>query len=256
MDLLEDLAWHLCSNPDFTHDLNDSDIAPLPMGDNLTGELTTDRLHEDTCPLLLKYTDIKAIPGAANLHIKSAVAERTYYLQQGFAVGRNLTKHIVNLDAEMRRAGVQPGADKHKPVFTSFDLAAAPPSLGSVWLFASLERFGVPEGLVSLSRQLCHVPNSFLKVDGVRHFILPIEFGAAQGCPVSGSAWAFAMDPLVRHTASFVKTVDGMHVYDKRYLGGCADDTGLLALSFDTLRADSEPLAAAQELAPFPMKPR
>eukprot|EP00959_Pyramimonas_sp_CCMP1952_P068851 1436995-Pyramimonas_sp.AAC.1 len=74
----------------------------------------------------------------------------------------------------MRRAGVRPEADKHKPVFASFDFAAAFPSLGRVWLFASPERFGVPEGLMSVFRQLCHAPNSFLKVDGVRHFMFPI----------------------------------------------------------------------------------
>eukprot|EP00959_Pyramimonas_sp_CCMP1952_P260497 5447055-Pyramimonas_sp.AAC.1 len=61
-------------------------------------------MPEDTRPLPLKKTDIKAIAGAANFPIKSAVAERTHYAQQGFVVGRNFTAHIVNLDAEMRRA--------------------------------------------------------------------------------------------------------------------------------------------------------
>eukprot|EP00959_Pyramimonas_sp_CCMP1952_P003185 65824-Pyramimonas_sp.AAC.1 len=64
------------------------------------------------------------------------------------------------------------------------------------------------------------------------------------------------MDPLVRHIASFVETVDGMPDYDKGYLGVCADDTGLLAFSFNTLRAASEPFAAAEELALLSLKPR
>eukprot|EP00959_Pyramimonas_sp_CCMP1952_P025134 527389-Pyramimonas_sp.AAC.1 len=84
LDLLEDLALHLCSNADLTHDLNDSDFAFLPKGDNLTGELTTDRLPEDARPLPLESTDIKAIAGVASFPIKSAVVERTHYAQQGF----------------------------------------------------------------------------------------------------------------------------------------------------------------------------
>eukprot|EP00959_Pyramimonas_sp_CCMP1952_P299538 6265060-Pyramimonas_sp.AAC.1 len=91
---------------------------------------------------------------------------------------------------------------------------------------------------MSLSRQLYLAPKSLLKVDGVHHLMFPFEFGAAQGYPVSGSAWVVAMDPPVCHTASLVKNYDGMHDYDKRFLGGCAVDAGLRALSFDTLRAE------------------
>eukprot|EP00959_Pyramimonas_sp_CCMP1952_P199060 4163580-Pyramimonas_sp.AAC.1 len=55
-----------------------------------------------------------------------------------------------------------------------------------------------------------------------------IESGVAQGCPASGSAWAIAMDPLVRHLAFFIEHPDGTPDFDKGYLGVCADDTGLL----------------------------
>eukprot|EP00959_Pyramimonas_sp_CCMP1952_P263263 5505371-Pyramimonas_sp.AAC.1 len=69
----------------------------------------------DTCPRLFKYTDLKAIADAAKFLTKTAVAERTYYSQQALVLGRNLTEHVVNLGTEMRRAGVQPEADKHMP---------------------------------------------------------------------------------------------------------------------------------------------
>eukprot|EP00959_Pyramimonas_sp_CCMP1952_P092775 1941594-Pyramimonas_sp.AAC.1 len=72
--------------------------------------------------------------------------------------------------------------------------------------------------------------------------MFPIESGAAHGCPASGSARAIAMGPLVRRLASFVETVDGTPDYDKGNLGVCADDTGLLAFPFDTLRALLSPL--------------
>eukprot|EP00959_Pyramimonas_sp_CCMP1952_P209940 4392596-Pyramimonas_sp.AAC.1 len=64
------------------------------------------------------------------------------------------------------------------------------------------------------------------------------------------------MDPLVRHLASFVETVDGTPDYDKGYLGACADDAGLLAFSIDKLRRASDDFCAAEELAPLALKPR
>ena len=159
LDILEDLSFFLCSGQHYIRDLNDSDFAFLPKGDNLTGELTTDRAPEDTRPLSLKNTDIKAIAGAANRMIKDAVAKRTHVSQQGFVVGRNFTKHIVRLDSEMRRAGIVPDAIINKPFFTSFDFSAAFPSLGRAWLFAALERFGLPIGYLNLFRSMYHAPN-------------------------------------------------------------------------------------------------
>eukprot|EP00959_Pyramimonas_sp_CCMP1952_P206307 4314870-Pyramimonas_sp.AAC.1 len=64
------------------------------------------------------------------------------------------------------------------------------------------------------------------------------------------------MGPLVRHAASFVEHADGAPDYDKGYLGCYADDAGLLAFSFCTLRHASEPFAAAEELAPPSLKHR
>eukprot|EP00959_Pyramimonas_sp_CCMP1952_P179132 3744768-Pyramimonas_sp.AAC.1 len=83
-----------------------------------------------------------------------------------------------------------------------------------------------------------------------------IESGVAQGCPASVSAWAIAMGPLTRHLAAFVEHRDGAPNLGVGYIGACADDVGLLAYSFDTLRRASEPFAAAEELALLSPKPR
>ena len=50
LDILEDLSAFLCSGNYIPRDLNDSDFVFAPKGDNLAGELTTDRAAEDTRP--------------------------------------------------------------------------------------------------------------------------------------------------------------------------------------------------------------
>ena len=226
--------------------LNDSDFAFLPKGDNATGSLTTDRAPEDTRPLSLKNTDVKAIAGAANFSLKAAVRERIHPSQQGFVPTRNFTKHIVLLDAEMRTASLSADAATKQPTFTSFDFAAAFPSLGRAWLFCALEQFGLPQGYLNLFHALYYAPNSYVKVDGLRFAMFALESGVAQGCPASGSAWAIAMDLLLRHLCTFVEDADGLPDPEKGYVGGCADDVGLLSIEFDTLRKAHEPMAAAE----------
>eukprot|EP00959_Pyramimonas_sp_CCMP1952_P059811 1249322-Pyramimonas_sp.AAC.1 len=81
----------------------------------------------------------------------------------------------------MRRADLLPGALQAKPVFASFDVSAAFPSLGRVWLFPAPEHFGVPAGLMNLFRALYYAPNSYIKIDGVRHTTFAIKSGVAQG---------------------------------------------------------------------------
>ncbi|CAK0806914.1 unnamed protein product [Prorocentrum cordatum] len=103
---------------------------------------------------------------------------------------------------------------------------------------------------------MCFAPSSYIKTDGGRHDMFAIGSGVAQGCPASGSAWAIAMDPIIRHLASLVERTNGAPILDVGYLGARADDIGLLTNSFDTLRQVTAPFAAAEELAHLSLKPR
>ena len=112
----------------------------------------------------------------------------------------------------------------------------------------------MPPGLRNLFSAMYYAPPSFVKVDGVRHRMFPIETGVAQSCPASGSAWAIAVDPRIRHVASFIEHGDGALNYDLGYLGACAGDLDIKATlaparAIGTLRQVSEPFAAAEELA-------
>ena len=62
---------------------------------------------------------------------------------------------------------------------------------------------------MNLFQVLFYAPNSYYNVDGVRKDMVASESGIAQGRPASGSAWAIAMDHLLRHLASFVTNNDG-----------------------------------------------
>eukprot|EP00959_Pyramimonas_sp_CCMP1952_P068145 1422472-Pyramimonas_sp.AAC.1 len=72
---------------------------------------------------------------------------------------------------------------------------------------------------MNLFRALYYAPMSSVKVDGVRHEMFAIESGFAQGCPASGSVWAFAMDPIIRHFALTIDRVDPGCDPHSNYLG-------------------------------------
>eukprot|EP00959_Pyramimonas_sp_CCMP1952_P012528 264637-Pyramimonas_sp.AAC.1 len=75
-------------------------------------------------------------------------------------------QHIVRLDADMRRVGLLENSLDRRPIFVSFDFAAAFPSLGRTWFFKALRRFGLPTGHMHLFEAMCYAPTSSVKVDG------------------------------------------------------------------------------------------
>eukprot|EP00959_Pyramimonas_sp_CCMP1952_P366040 7666389-Pyramimonas_sp.AAC.1 len=86
--------------------------------------------------------------------------------------------------------------------------------------------------------------------------MLAIESGVAQGCPAGGSAWAIAMDPIIRHIALITAHVDPGCDPRSNYLGACADDIGILCGSFGIVSRVDEPFDAAARLALLSLKPR
>ncbi|CAK0839261.1 unnamed protein product [Prorocentrum cordatum] len=65
----------------------------------------------------------------------------------------------------------------------------------------------------------------------------------AQGCPASGVAWAVAMDPVLRSICAAFPSPDA------GYVGGCADDMGIVSYDIGAMSLLSAPFRAARRLA-------
>eukprot|EP00959_Pyramimonas_sp_CCMP1952_P378155 7921582-Pyramimonas_sp.AAC.1 len=108
------------------------------------------------------------------------------------------------------------------PLFLSFDVRAAFPSMSQTWLRMVLERSRLPQGILWVvlalsSDAVAHVP--------VGSEIIPmftITAGVPQGCPLSGSLWALGFDPFLRHLVAPFPSKEAAT------LGACADDVGVV----------------------------
>eukprot|EP00959_Pyramimonas_sp_CCMP1952_P372638 7803418-Pyramimonas_sp.AAC.1 len=109
--------------------------------------------------------------------LRGPVQERAHESQKGFVHGRNFCSHVVALDAEARRAGILPRAEERMPTFTSYDFAAAFPSLSRTWLTCALRRFGLPIGYVWMFSALYFQPMTWIRLAGRRLRFLPVLAG-------------------------------------------------------------------------------
>ena len=197
--VLHNLLLHLFAGHHVPEHLNDSIFAFLAKGTEPTDVLDCVRSPGATRPLSLRNTDTKVLASAANRHLKPLVSERVHDVQKGFVSGRNFCANIASLDARARIESQRPAAATDCPVLATYDVAAAAfPSLGHQWLFNQLRRVGLPDGYLHVIRALYHLPMAYARFGGC---VIPMFFllsGVLQGCPLSGSAWAFAMDPILR----------------------------------------------------------
>eukprot|EP00959_Pyramimonas_sp_CCMP1952_P013274 280092-Pyramimonas_sp.AAC.1 len=123
------------------------------------------------------------------------------------------------LDAEARRAGWLADGPRKRPLLLSFDFRAAFPSLSRRWLELVLVHYGVPLGVCWAIGALYTAPIAFARFGDMPHTpMCELGSGVLQGCPLSGSLWALAMDPLLRHLHRLFPSID------HGVVRACADD--------------------------------
>eukprot|EP00959_Pyramimonas_sp_CCMP1952_P327485 6855644-Pyramimonas_sp.AAC.1 len=155
---------------------------------------TCTRLAAALRPISRKNTDSKIFAAAINEQMKTSVEQRAHTIQQGFIRGRNFCNNIMIMDTLGRIAGWRPDAGSEYPVQILFDIAAAFPSLGRQWLFAALANFQYAEGFINAVHALYDGGQAMITLDGAYRFVCFMRSGVAQGCPLSGTIWAIAMD--------------------------------------------------------------
>ena len=78
-----------------------------------------------------------------NNHIAVSVANTSCKLQNGFVKGRNFLNNVVCLDTLARAYAIALG-NLSTPLFLTYDIEAAFPSVAHEWLFAVLIWIGCP----------------------------------------------------------------------------------------------------------------
>ena len=92
-----------------------------------------------------------------------------------------------------------------RPLTVLFDYAMPCPSVCHAWVFFLLSFVGMPEGLVDAIRALYKMNKAYMNTPNGIVFMLFILSGVLQGCPLSGSLFVIAIDPLIAHVQNHAK---------------------------------------------------
>jgi len=192
----------------------------------------------ETRPLTLKNEDNKCVAGLVNWGISPTVRRCASKVQRGFVNGRQLVQNVVDLDFASRAGAlryqasidgysfqndlsiVRDGCVGALPVLALFDFASAFPSVAHMWLRAVLVCICVPTGVLCAFDALYANNEAYWPNGGMTTWLFKVVSGVLQGCPLSGSLFVLAIDPLL--------VMFERHVVQPGFgiVAACADDIG------------------------------
>jgi hypothetical protein len=150
----------------------------------------------DFRPLNLSNSDNKLVALALNGRLSELCQLTVAAPQRGFVAGRHLEDNLFDLEA----AAISLSATNLKrSAAILFDFRTAFPSLAHDWIFAVLTRMGIPSYFILAIRQLYFDCSAMLLFNGSELGFISLCSGIKQGCPLSGSLFALAIDPLIRY---------------------------------------------------------
>ena len=110
------------------------------------------------------------------------------------------------------------------------DFAAAFPSVAHRWIFAVLRVCNIPDTYLRVIESLYFECKTYILAQGRREFLCVIKSGVLQGCPLSGSLFAIAIDP-------FLRLIDAALDHGRSgIVRACADDIGAVVSSSSYLQ--------------------
>ena len=190
-------------------------------------------------PLTLKVADNKIVMGVLNHSITPTISACASALQRGFVPGRQLLQNAVDLDFWTRKFAMlyhESLGSSHLsfdrdileclsaisglPIAIMFDYAAAFPSVAHAWMFAILHYIKIPKGFLNAVKAMYKNNQAYTSIAGIMTWIFIVACGVLQGCPLSGTLFVLAIDPLLHLFERFVCSPGHGAIY------ACADDIG------------------------------
>ena len=135
-------------------------------------------------------------------------------------------------------------SDLDLPMPAYFDFGSAFPSVIHEWLFITLRAANVPRGVLDIIDALYVLVAAVGRRAGIASsFSCWILSGIIQGCPLAGTCFALAMDPIL---GMFKHSIEDT---GKGIVRACADDVGAVVKSITHLTSLSEVFHAASKHA-------
>jgi hypothetical protein len=186
----------LTRNTELPVHFNHSHLIFIPKNTEVSDEMVIGHSAGDLRPLNLSNSDNKLFSLALNGRLAALCQISVAPPQRGFVAGRHLEDNLLGLEA----AAISLSATNLKrSAAIFFDFRTAFPSLAHTWIFAVLTRMGIPSYFIHAVRQLYTDCSAMLLFNGAELDSILIESGIKQGCPLSGSLFALAIDPLIRY---------------------------------------------------------
>ena len=168
----------------------------IPKGETEGQSASISRQAQELRPLNLSNTDNKIIALILNEKLAELAQLIVSGQQRGFIKGRHIDDNILQLEAA---AIVHSLTNIKRAAMVLFDFSAAFPSVSHRWIFKVLEHMQIPSNIIHAIRELYKNSTASICINNVAYFTIGIYSGIKQGCPLSGTIFALAIDPLIRY---------------------------------------------------------
>ena len=205
------------------------------------------RLPKDTRPISLSNTDNKHTSGLLAIPAND-IANTCVSNDQKCVKKRQLGDNIIDIEAKALHFALL-----HTTLagIISFDLSAAFPSLSRRYLFYVLRTMGFPHHYIRAIQRLYDNNLHTIFINGTLCLSFFFTTGVKQGCPLSMTLFALAMDPIIRYMAATISPHNGII---RGYCDDLAITTGNLILTTRHVYAIFSIIAAACNLHLNPTK--
>jgi hypothetical protein len=170
-------------------------LACIPKGDAPGDHIGVARTPDSTRPIAMSNAVAKLMAMAINRALAPAASQTILDRQRGFVRGRSITDNILETESMAIRFVKYYAA---KSGIVLFDFAAAFPSLAHCFIFLVLLTMKFPQFLIDIIRKLYEECLIELLYGAEAHEPFRALAGIKQGCPLSGTLFALALDPFIR----------------------------------------------------------
>lgn len=144
-------------------------------------------------PISLINTELKLFTHLINRRMQATLEKIVHPNQTGFVPGRLMTTNLDTMDHYYNVYG-----KRHEWTVGMLDFKKAYDSISQEWIITVLEHLGFPERIINCVKSVQAKAASTINIRGVLSGPIPLQSGVRQGCPLSPTLFAIAIDPFIR----------------------------------------------------------